>query len=190
MNIDDIDEIPEHLSIDDIFQRQHELSEKYRVIEGRPETLNLDTREGQQWVKDFLWRITEEVGEALDSALGLPHIKEELADAFHFLIELCLLTSTQITVAYLIANHRWHRGDSIYFRDLVVDLAKVGRTCKNKPWKQTQIPIDQGELRKNMENLAMSFLDYCCSYFESKEELYQYYFKKSKVNDFRIESKY
>ena len=57
-----------------IFDRQKELMEKYHDIEfksGLMQTedcpVNLDDKRGQARIKDFSWRITEEVGEALDA---------------------------------------------------------------------------------------------------------------------------
>ena len=59
-----------------IFDRQKELMDKYHYIEERSGLLqtadcpvNLDDRRGQARIKDFSWRVTEELGEALD-ALG------------------------------------------------------------------------------------------------------------------------
>ena len=57
-----------------IFNRQKELMTKYHDIEERSGLLqtsdcpvNLDDKKGQARLKDFAWRITEEVGEAIDA---------------------------------------------------------------------------------------------------------------------------
>ena len=57
-----------------IFTRQKELMSKYHDIEKRSglmETedcpVNLDDKRGQARIKNFSWRIIEEVGEALDA---------------------------------------------------------------------------------------------------------------------------
>ena len=57
-----------------IFKRQKELMEKYHDIELKSGLLqtedcpvNLDDKRGQARIKDFAWRITEEIGEALDA---------------------------------------------------------------------------------------------------------------------------
>jgi len=108
MNINDVDinGIPkEGDMLVNIYKRQKELMDKYREIEGRPndEEINLHTKEGQRWLKDMAWRIVEELGEAMNCLKNKPwkqteirtdenHYLEELADAFHFFIELCILS--------------------------------------------------------------------------------------------------
>ena len=93
-----------------IFRRQLELMDKYHVIEqlnGCLQTqdvpVDIQSHCGQQRLKDFAWRITEEIGEAMSCLKNKPwkstpmqtdvtHYKEEIADAFHFFIELCILS--------------------------------------------------------------------------------------------------
>jgi hypothetical protein len=113
MNIDDVKEdelIIEGDLFEAIFQRQHELMVKYHSIEEKngllqtPEVpVNIDSALGQARLKDFAWRVTEELGEAMNCLKNKPwkvtqmetdrkHYLEELADAFHFFIELCILS--------------------------------------------------------------------------------------------------
>lgn len=84
-----------------IFGRQKELLEKYHNIELRSGLMqtedcpvNLDDKRGQARIKDYAWRVTEELGEALDAKEqnDLPHFKEELIDGLHFLTELSILS--------------------------------------------------------------------------------------------------
>ena len=83
-----------------IFGRQTELMTKYHDIELRSGLLqtedcpvNLDDKRGQARLKDFAWRVTEEVGEALDSLHSgdKDHYYEELIDGLHFLTEMSIL---------------------------------------------------------------------------------------------------
>lgn len=83
-----------------IFERQSELMSKYHDIELRSGLLqtedcpvNLDDKRGQARLKDFAWRVTEEVGEALDSLHSgdKDHYYEELIDGLHFLTEMSIL---------------------------------------------------------------------------------------------------
>ena len=92
-----------------IFKRQKELMKKYHKIEKANEIwvpdklpLDLNNCKCQYRIKDFLWRITEELGEAGNCLKNKPwkqtqvetdvdHFIEELADAFHFWIELCIM---------------------------------------------------------------------------------------------------
>lgn len=57
-----------------IFGRQNELMIKYHDIELRSGLMqtedcpvNLDDKRGQARIKDYAWRVTEELGEALDA---------------------------------------------------------------------------------------------------------------------------
>jgi len=93
-----------------IFNRQMELLKKYLDIEeknGLVHTkdvpVNLDSFQGQARLKDFAWRITEELGEGMNCLKNKPwkqtfvptdgeHFKEELIDAFHFFVELLIST--------------------------------------------------------------------------------------------------
>lgn len=109
MNVDDIldSEVPTDFSqydrLDMIFMRQHELMKKYLPIERRNGLLicedvpvNIDDRFGQARLKDFFWRITEELTEAVDACRVHGHIPnhayEELADSLHFMVEALILS--------------------------------------------------------------------------------------------------
>ena len=85
-----------------IFDRQIELMEKYHPIEESNGLLithdvpvGLDDRKGQQRLKDFAWRFTEEMIEAKSAIEDHPgmdeHFYEEMIDALHFLVELNVL---------------------------------------------------------------------------------------------------
>lgn len=92
-----------------IFARQKELIDKYHIIEEKNELLqtplipvDINSQHGQQRLKDFAWRITEELGEAMNCLKNKPwkvthmetdetHFREEIVDAFHFFIEMCIL---------------------------------------------------------------------------------------------------
>jgi len=112
VNIKDIEvEIPEDGDmLVNIFQRQLELMRKYHKIEKgnghrvpRNVPVNLHDRHDQQYLKDFAWRVTEEVGEAMNTLKNKPwkqtelttdvdHFLEELVDGFHFYVELLILS--------------------------------------------------------------------------------------------------
>jgi dimeric dUTPase (all-alpha-NTP-PPase superfamily) len=93
-----------------IFRKQMDLMETYHKIEASNGCLitpdvpvDLHSHLGQHRLKDFAWRITEELGEAMNClkckpwkvtpmATDVQHYKEEIADAFHFFVELCILS--------------------------------------------------------------------------------------------------
>lgn len=104
--------------LEDIFDKQENLLGKYKDIEKMPALpVSIHTHEGQKWIKDFLWRVTEELGESYEAQLQLndlvaeynssntissdefvtkqdqyeTHQIEELIDALHFIVELIII---------------------------------------------------------------------------------------------------
>lgn len=103
-----------------IFKRQSELMSKYHDIELRSGLLqtedcpvNLDDKRGQARLKDFAWRVTEEVGEALDSLHSgdKDHYYEELIDGLHFLTEMSILAGTSPEEIFKIVFEREVKSD-------------------------------------------------------------------------------
>lgn len=113
MNIHDVQDVQVSEGEDmlvSIFAKQRELMRKYEEIEQKNGLLttsdvpvNLHDRFGQQRLKDFAWRVTEEIGEAMNCLKNKPwkqthmqtdeaHYKEELIDALHFFVELLILS--------------------------------------------------------------------------------------------------
>ena len=93
---------PDSGLLEAIFHAQHSLMEKYIGIEAENGLLHtpdcpvdLDSPKGQARLKDFAWRIVEELGEALEAARihaeAPEHYNEELIDALHFMAEFSLL---------------------------------------------------------------------------------------------------
>ena len=120
MNISDINESApsEGDKLVNIFKQQRALMEKYHPIEERNGLLetpdvpvDLDSRFGQARLKDFAWRITEEIGEAMNCLKNKPwkqsqfvtdkaHFYEEIIDAFHFFVEMCILSGLEAEDLY------------------------------------------------------------------------------------------
>lgn len=125
MNVLDVEgvELPKTDWLEAIFDRQWELVKKYHDIERsrgalvvEPEMFgNLDHRYVQWRLKDLAYRTVEELSEATNCLKNKPwkqsevltdkdHFYEELADAFHFFIELCItagLDAEDLTLLYL-----------------------------------------------------------------------------------------
>jgi len=128
MNVNDFEdvEIPEGDMLEMIFAAQLELMEKYHDIElergaGVVDTLqygDLDVRFVQWRIKDLAYRTVEELSEATNCLKNKPwkqtemvtdkvHYYEELADAFHFLVEL-FITSGMTAEDLARVYHRKH----------------------------------------------------------------------------------
>lgn len=225
MNINDVKEELHPLSSDDrlelIFARQKELMEKYHGIEAAnglqitPDCpVNLHDAKGQFRLKDFAWRTTEELGEALEAFRTHPeipeHYDEEVADALHFLVEFTILAGLtpddiaerwideydRLGQLYLRAN-KPQLNSTRNYRTLLMRtgafIEALATTCnclKNKPWKQTQMMTDTQYFNLRLAFSWIQFIKICISANIKPQHLFSLYFKKSEVNKFRQRSNY
>ena len=192
-----------------IFDRQKELMEKYHDIEfksGLMQTedcpVNLDDKRGQARIKDFAWRITEEVGEALDAITNesgesaLLHFHEELVDGLHFLTEMTILTGYDLpeytTLKDLIEEGSYR--DCYTLNDLVSDhvmyLVMMCNCLKNKPWKQSMMKTNKENFYKHLKLVWSNYVAILTSQDLTEEEITDLYLRKSQVNQFRQRSNY
>ena len=192
-----------------IFDRQKELMKKYHDIEfksGLMQTedcpVNLDDKKGQARIKDFAWRITEEIGEALDAIenesgeSALLHFHEELVDGLHFLTEMTILTGYDLpeytTLKDLIEEGTYR--DSYTLNDLVSDhVMYLGMMCnclKNKPWKQSMMKTNKENFYKHLKLVWSNYVAILTSQDLTEEEITDLYLRKSQVNQFRVRSNY
>lgn len=177
-----------------IFDRQILLMEKYKDIEGMPAwPLNLDSKMDQVWLKDFLWRLTEELAEAREAWLkkDMMHTYEELIDYLHFATELLILSGLTYMDVMSIDKMYERKGnfdgtmlETIYLFGL------AGNHLKNKKWKQSEVLTDKTNYwdalirayNKGLQLLSESGL--------SGRDVLEIYFKKAEVNKFRQGSLY
>lgn len=195
-----------------IFNRQKELMGKYHDIEKRSGLLqtedcpvNLDDKRGQARIKDFAWRVMEEVGEALDARMqdDEEHFCEELIDGLHFLTELTILAGfgpedivfeeqgVVDKLDYLCENVIPITDMELpeFISNLVMDLGMMCNCLKNKPWKQTNMITDKNNFH---HQLSLVWIDYICILTSKMyaDEIALVYLKKSQVNKFRQRSGY
>jgi dimeric dUTPase (all-alpha-NTP-PPase superfamily) len=208
-----------------IFNKQRSLMEKYEEIEQKNGLLqtkaipvDLHDRFGQARLKDFSWRFTEELAEALEAYEIHPelidHVHEEIVDGLHFLTEMTILsgvTPANILEAICPANFNdkldvlfmkaiidtsSHKipdgivGIKIAMADTIGSLGCVCNTLKNKPWKNTHMLTDENLYRKHLFNTWKNFIKLCLAYGITAQRLDDLYFRKSEVNKFRIRSNY
>ena len=208
-----------------IFARQKELMDKYHSIEARSGLMqtddcpvDLNDSRGQARLKDFAWRITEELGEALEAANEETptHCHEEIADALHFLTEFTILSGLPISqfpralglglkadrLKYLFdqappSNATKYLIREANKRELLLATGRVveflARTCnclKNKPWKQSQMLTDQLRFYGELQETWKHFATLCKCAHITEDHLFNLYFRKSEVNKFRQRSKY
>lgn len=212
------EEIPKDI-LKAIFDKQRILAQKYVDIEEMGDLLettatNLDTVEGQIWLKDFLYRIIEEVGESyeiifehldpdkgFDSLTDLQktHYSEELIDALHFFVELCIIAGYEHTdfkplkeCGLYVVNNDKNNPEEYAIRHwyIVQYLTFAGNKLRNKKWKKTHVLTDRKIFFEHIEEAFDSLIHALRVVGNTDEDIYMMYFKKNKVNQFRQRSNY
>lgn len=220
MNIKDTKNIslPEGDMLENLYKFQKVLMEKYHKIEKENGLLldesvpvDINSYRGQARIKDFLWRVTEELGEAM-TATSEDHAKEEIADTLHFFLELLILSDIPHTrlrdniskiskenYPFVIDSLRWIfecSPNSTFMTSekcvtfVIIPLTQAGNCLKQKSWKQTPQLTDINKYRKFIYEAFMGFITMCKSYDLTSESLCKLYYSKHEVNQFRIRSKY
>lgn len=199
-----------------IFTRQKSLMDKYHDIElksGLMQTedcpVNLDDKRGQASIKDFSWRVTEELGEALDAKATKDHYQEELIDGLHFLTELTILADKDYhnilpegTALYhndrledLVENAKEcisRRGDNLNYwvSKFIENLGMMCNCLKNKPWKQSMMKTDHEAFYSRLSEVWVIYITILVVSGMNAQDIADIYLKKSQVNQFRQRSNY
>lgn len=199
-----------------IFNRQKSLMGKYHDIELRSGLLqtedcpvNLDDKRGQARIKDFSWRVTEELGEALDARTNADHYQEELIDGLHFLTELTVLAGKDydtILPEGIPTYHEDHLEDLVenaknlmddyggnltyWVTKFIEQLAMMCNCLKNKPWKQSMMKTDQEAFYHRLTNVWVYYITILVVSGMNAQDIANIYLKKSQVNQFRQRSNY
>jgi len=191
--------------LNDIFNTQWELALKYKDIEGMPDwPFDLDSYDHQVWIKDFLWRCTEEIAEALDVLDNDSEFEKELSDCMHFLVEVFILTGMENRVRYkdldsmvkAINDSQIKGGLSLYQRinqaclDLVVSLGMAGNCLKNKKWKKTPIATDRVKFESHLSKAFTQLVTIYVVTGNDAQNIYDSYYAKSKINKKRQQDNY
>lgn len=210
MNITHVDnpEFPEKLLVA-IFNRQHQLSEKYVDVERKNGTgygilagsdFNINTHRGQALVKDMVWRVVEELTEATEAyekdKKFSEHMLEEVIDAFHFMVELLLTTGFRASdysglrnlMTYAMVDQDTTLVDQIY--PIIQHLGNACNKLKLKPWKQSAVLTDTNAFEEQLDKAFMSMIQLFKYLGMDAEDVFNIYYRKSEVNKFRIRSNY
>lgn len=206
MNINDVEEVDEVQPEDylkAIFEKQHKLALKYLPIEEKSGLLqttdfpvDLNDPHGQARLKDLAWRTVEELGEAMECIQSNPyHFYEELIDGLHFFIE--LLMAAGMTHKDFDPLHKYvhnvkpsHLPIDVDKSRFTTELSLAMNCLKNKPWKQTHMETDKLYFQAILINAFRKLITLFVSGGMDAKMIYEYYFKKNKVNQFRQRSNY
>lgn len=205
-----------------IFQRQKELWDKYhhievdsgaRISEHCP--VNLHDRKDQLQIKDYAWRVIEEVGEALDASQTKDHYQEELVDGLHFLTEMTILVGLdwgQLIPEELRVDGTDHleymvtraksdmmglfghplKSDPLphLVSNLVMEMGMMCNCLKNKPWKQSMMITDEKAFYGRLWRVWGVYVALLLNSGLDADSITDTYLRKSQVNKFRQRSQY
>lgn len=163
---------PTILSTKVLFELQHELLNRFYIIEGLPKApLAMQTKNGQRVARELHYRILEELYEMSEvfvawanggSSTDIPNeVPEELCDALHFYIELCIYIGIDHVLLDHVRRHETANAktlsatyDSVTSYEIVFHpmfkLLYAGRYLKFKPWKQTPVTSDISMYRRRV----------------------------------------
>lgn len=200
-----------------IFNRQKSLMEKYHDIEAKSGLLqtpdcpvNLDDRRGQARIKDFSWRVTEELGEALDARSAQDHYQEELIDGLHFFVELSILAGLDYNTilppdtpkyredhlldlvegSYEVMEQAGRSDLEFWVTQFIEQLSMMCNCLKNKPWKQSMMKTDREAFYGRLTRAWVYYITILAASGMTAYDIADIYLKKSQVNQFRQRSNY
>ena len=192
-----------------IFDRQRELMVAYKEIEQLPAwPISLHTAHGQKTLRDFAWRATEELAESYEAyeAGNKEHQYEELADSTHFMVELLIFAGVTAEQCHaklmefpMVNPWPGESADTTTFSTFVPARSYWNATywlgiamnfLRNKSWKQSQVPTDEGRFRAAIIDAFVAHVHVWSSVGLGPSAFYGFYFRKSEVNKFRQRSQY
>ena len=186
---------------------QEKLLVKYQKIEGLKDwPLHLDVRENQRIIKDYIARCTEELAEAAEylnrkdqgETIDMELYHEEVIDALHFYLNVLLLTGKDNTAFDLDVSNLSMESPMLMpiytdqlFWEITYHLFLARNELKSKPWKQTELPTDKTKFHQLLHKAGVMFNVLLFTNLKwDREEIYQQYMKKNKINQFRQKSNY
>lgn len=197
---------PEKTLITFLFQEQYKLYEQYVSVENLPilpeqlkeKTVDYNRYDVQRIIKEFIYRGIEEIAGETMMAIednDKDHIGEEIGDSLHFLTECMILSGVTADDINLVRDDNlpmycFHPDNWAYTAGrIAIEFTRAANVLKNKPWKTSQVRLDEVKFRQRIIAAFEFYLAELMRY-KTPEELYLDYIRKSKINKFRIESKY
>lgn len=169
----------------------------------------LSDRDYQEEFRLLAWRCTEEVIELVELYFDCTDhfsayqekFNEEVADTFHFFVELCLATG--VTVVDLCQEFSGRNGDYLSgafdfcgqgnqnetipqrWWLFVYKLGLAMHKLRQRPWRTDDRPTDPVAFKAAMIGAFLTFISACKRSGIDADALYNAYFAKGKINDQR-----
>lgn len=182
---------------------QFEAYEKLEGIENWSEyDFSIDCAEDQMKFKDMLQiRFIEELTEA---SISLPepeeHFWEEIGDSLNFFLSAYVMLGVDFNKLpspekYLKVGREKRKPMGICEFALSVYplIEKVGWLCnllKNRPWAQSNYLVSLQDFNERLEMVWWLFWSFLGDMDLSKEDVFEMFYRKYKVNEFRISTGY
>ena len=169
--------------------------------------LDFQGRAEQEEFRLLAWRFTEEMMEAMETfenASPRLDYHEEISDALHFLVELCLATgiSCNDLVTGIAGSTYEHESgeDSLDFVFRKVSLDKIYSTkwystvramsmammqLRQRPWRTDNRESNRARFVLMMQATFFAFINTCTRTGMNAEDLHRAYFAKARINDQR-----
>lgn len=183
----------------EIFSRQFELMKKFERIERENKLLevpgqveDLDSPYGQAKMRRIAWAITEEVGEVLDLAwLGSVDRNEEIADVFHFLVELIIVSGIQLPATTLedsFTSAYKSKAPEAQWLSFLVQLARTIHHLRNRPHKTVtqRKATNVASFTSALISTFDTFISAAKSEGLTAETLAAIYLRKADINEERV----
>ena len=77
----------------------------------------------------------------------------------------------------------------MFFR-VITELVEASETLKSKPWKMSEVLVDQDHLYEELSDALHFYTELCIDLGIDSEKLFELYFKKMRVNEWRIQTRY
>lgn len=185
---------------------EHQRTAMFRFIQieerngfGRPTTFLLQDHHCQALARRYAWQITEEVCEALD-VYGEDSFQEEVADVYHFLIELLLVMEMDLDIREMMPNsleeqfelRSPHIEDGFpgmspldYWTLFIQQLGMTMNRLKNRPWRIINRPTDRPAFLEDLRLCFIAFYHACDASDVTPLSLTLAYSSKSIINEQR-----
>ena len=148
-----------------IEEKQMEIMFQYEPSEKEVfENFDIDVYEDQEVFKKYCWRVVEELTEALEDTKHPQHYKEEITDAFNFLIELYNLYGWKVSDFPTIFQEGYP--DPPAFNEKVAEdfslkviksIGLAANLLKNRKWRQSQYLVDLYIFEKRLQKIWTDF---------------------------------